>query len=172
MFGTHTGVRRVAGAAGLLAFLMVLAGGVLLVARHRAIAGVRKDAIPAAISKHLAGAPAGSAVVTDAPRWDDISAKLPLSFEANAGQTDARVHFLSRGAGYALFLTGNEAVLEFGRSRRHEPGIAKAPERHATIRLAFEGANPKAVVEGVGELPGKSNYFIGNRPEELAYRRG
>ncbi len=36
---------------------------------------------------------------------------LPLSFEANQGQTDARVRFLARGRGYALFLTGNEAVL-------------------------------------------------------------
>jgi len=37
--------------------------------------------------------------------------KLPLSFEANQGQIDPRVKFLSRGSGYALFLTGNEAVL-------------------------------------------------------------
>jgi len=37
--------------------------------------------------------------------------KLPLSFELNQGQTDRRVRFLSRGSGYSLFLTGNEAVL-------------------------------------------------------------
>src|SRR5271165_6082190 len=37
--------------------------------------------------------------------------KLPLSFEANQGQTDARVKFLSRTKGYTLFLTGDEAVL-------------------------------------------------------------
>ena len=36
--------------------------------------------------------------------------KLPLSFEANQGQTDARVKFLSRTGGYSLFLTGDEAV--------------------------------------------------------------
>lgn len=30
---------------------------------------------------------------------------LPLSFEANRGQTDPAVKFLSRGDGYALFLT-------------------------------------------------------------------
>jgi hypothetical protein len=33
-----------------------------------------------------------------------------LGFEANQGQTDPRVKFLSRGAGYTLFLTDNEAV--------------------------------------------------------------
>ena len=37
--------------------------------------------------------------------------KLPLSFEANRGQTDRRVKFLSRGSGYNLFLTPTEAVL-------------------------------------------------------------
>ena len=37
--------------------------------------------------------------------------KLPLSFEANQGQTDSQVKFLSRGSGYSLFLTSTEAVL-------------------------------------------------------------
>ena len=37
--------------------------------------------------------------------------KLPLRFEANQGQTDRQVQFLSRGRGYGLFLTPNEAVL-------------------------------------------------------------
>lgn len=37
--------------------------------------------------------------------------KLPLSFEANQGQTDGEVKFLSRGSGYSLFLTPTEAVL-------------------------------------------------------------
>src|SRR2546426_211851 len=43
--------------------------------------------------------------------------KVPLSFEANQGQTDPRVKFLSRGSGYTLFLTGDEAVLSL-RSRQ------------------------------------------------------
>src|SRR3990170_1644941 len=36
---------------------------------------------------------------------------LPLRFEANQGQTDAQVQFLSHGPGYTLFLTSTEAVL-------------------------------------------------------------
>src|ERR1039458_7828607 len=43
--------------------------------------------------------------------------KLPLSFEANQGQADAQVKFLSRGNGYSLFLTSNEAVLTLKPSR-------------------------------------------------------
>src|ERR1700694_1192769 len=38
---------------------------------------------------------------------------LPLSFEANQGQTDAQVQFLAHGQGYALFLTAHEAVFTF-----------------------------------------------------------
>ncbi len=45
--------------------------------------------------------------------------RMPLAFEENRGQTDARVRFLSRGKGYTLFLTGDEAVL-----RLNEPGAA------------------------------------------------
>ena len=37
--------------------------------------------------------------------------RVPLSFEANQGQTDPRVRFISRGNGYTLFLTSDEAVL-------------------------------------------------------------
>lgn len=43
--------------------------------------------------------------------------KLPLSFEANTGQTNTTVKFLSRGRGYTLFLTRDEAVLELRRSK-------------------------------------------------------
>src|SRR5438093_9995228 len=41
----------------------------------------------------------------------DALGKLPLSFEANQGQTDSQVQFLARGGGYTLFLTSTEAVL-------------------------------------------------------------
>ena len=51
--------------------------------------------------------------------------KLPLSFEPNRGQTDQRVKFLSRGRGYSLFLTGNEAVL----SLQKAAGVTSAGTR-------------------------------------------
>jgi len=37
--------------------------------------------------------------------------KLPLSFEANRGQSNPKVKFLSRGNGYSFFLTNHSAVL-------------------------------------------------------------
>src|SRR5687767_3199694 len=37
--------------------------------------------------------------------------RIRMRFEPNVGQTDPRVRFLSRGSGYALFLTADRAVL-------------------------------------------------------------
>ena len=37
--------------------------------------------------------------------------QLPLSFEANQGQVDPHVQFLTRGPGHQLFLTPSDAVL-------------------------------------------------------------
>src|ERR1700722_8198887 len=68
--------------------------------------------------------------------------QLPLAFEPNQGQSDPRVKFLCRGAGYSLFLTETESVL----------GL-RAPNTHR----GFQGIEP---------LPGRSNYFIGNDPKK------
>lgn len=52
-------------------------------------------------------------------------AELPLSFEPNLGQSERQVKFLSRGSGYKLFLTADEAVLLLekvrGKSGNSEP---------------------------------------------------
>ena len=77
--------------------------------------------------------------------------KLPLIFEANRGQTDARVKFLSRGRGYTLFLTDSEAVL----SLRGAEGKGHA------LRVKLLGAEAEPKMTGLGRLPGVSNYFIG-----------
>src|SRR5207244_5053135 len=53
----------------------------------------------------------------DQKRLVESYGKLPLSFEANRGQTDPRVKFLSRGSGYTLFLAGDEAVLALRRQK-------------------------------------------------------
>lgn len=107
--------------------------------------------------------------------------KLPMGFEANHGQTSADVRFLSRGRGYTLFLTGDEAVLALrdAAPRHGEPQAALGPrtrtglhspssvlESQATsvLHLRLIGANTKMRTEGEGRLPGTSNYFIGQDP--------
>src|SRR5208283_5161205 len=59
--------------------------------------------------------------------------KLPLSFEANQGQTDGQVKFLSRGRGYSLFLTGDEAVLTFGRAIQNANGKVQRANVNARV---------------------------------------
>jgi hypothetical protein len=97
----------------------------------------------------------------------------PLSFEPNRGQTDRRVKFLSRSVGYVLFLTADEAVLTFGgqdgrgRSDDEAPARGKGSEKQrprAVLRMRLEGGNDKAAVEGLEQLPGRSNYFVGSDP--------
>ena len=84
--------------------------------------------------------------------------KIPLNFEANQGQADSQVRFLSRGDGYSLFLTSNAAVLKL----RTSAGADTPP---ATIRMEMLHALPTAQVSGTDELPGIVNYFIGNDPK-------
>jgi uncharacterized protein (TIGR03437 family) len=84
---------------------------------------------------------------------------VPLSFEANRGQTDSRVKFLSRGDGYALFLTSNEVVFTL-----RTPAGVKAPP--SVLRMELLGAEPNAQVSGADKLPGVANYFIGNDPKK------
>ncbi len=100
--------------------------------------------------------------------------RLPLSFETNQGQVDAQVQFLSHGPGYHLFLTGNEAVLELqkaeGRTQKAEAKSKGQNENSAAsggdlLRMKLMGADPSAQVTGLAELPGRSNYFIGNDPK-------
>ena len=66
---------------------------------------------------------------------------LPLGFEANQGQTDSRVRFLSRGGGYSLFLTPNEAVLALQTGTDSEAGGESQ---------WLETRNPKLETRGTG----------------------
>src|SRR5688572_5831579 len=94
--------------------------------------------------------------------------KLPLSFEANHGQTDAGVQFLSRGTGHSLFLTPTEVVLALNqRLKKTDAGILPPdPGCQTVVRMKLIGANRNPKLTGMDELPGKINYFIGNDPKK------
>jgi Beta-propeller repeat/Abnormal spindle-like microcephaly-assoc'd, ASPM-SPD-2-Hydin len=98
-----------------------------------------------------------------------------LAFEANQGQTDSSVKFLSRGVDYSLFFTMDEAVVVLrsptlgARGRAAEsptPKPTSDTESSAVMRIRFVGANPAPRIEGYKELPGKINYLIGNVPKQ------
>jgi len=110
-------------------------------------------------------------------RISETYGKLPLHFEANQGQVDQRVRFLSRGSGYNLLLTSNEAVLTLSRRENNKDNNSTA-ERGGRERIGegliptgnlwmrWEGANEEAKIEGVEGLDGKSHYIIGNDPKK------
>lgn len=77
--------------------------------------------------------------------------QLPLSFEVNQGQVDARVRFLARGKGYGIFLTDNGAAFSLGGSALH---------------MRFQDAATSPRVTGVDPLPGKVNYLVGNKSSD------
>lgn len=104
----------------------------------------------------------------------DAYGKLPLSFEANEGQFDSRVKFVSRARKQRLLLTSTEAILslrsryELAPSERTALSTDLSAQRSegesnaSVLRMKLVGANPSSKVTGVDQLPGRSNYFIGN----------
>ena len=101
-------------------------------------------------------------------RLADAYGRLPLSFEANQGQTDHRVKFLSRSAGKTLFLTSTEAVLVLTSREKNDQGSSRMANeksldsRESVLRMKLLGVNRDAEATGLERMPGKSNYFIGN----------
>lgn len=99
---------------------------------------------------------------------DNLHKHLPFAFEPNVGQTASEVRFISRASNHTLFLTPQEAVLEFaatdsGRSDKLQitPQAAPLPEPDL-LRMKFNGANPAAEIVGLNRLPGTRNYLVGN----------
>ncbi len=108
-------------------------------------------------------------------RMQSAYGHLPLSFEANQGQWDSAVRFVTRGAGHQLFLTPNDAVLALrtGAAKREEQGSdinpgqrlsSPSPISHSMVRMRFDGANPRAEMVGLEKLPGIVNYILGEDP--------
>jgi hypothetical protein len=110
-------------------------------------------------------------------RVSEAYSRLPLSFEENRGQVDKEVKFLSRGAGYTLFLTPTEAVLALRQSDGKETMTNDAatpssiptkshPTLMSALRMKLSGANQSPAVRGESEMGVKINYFKGNDPQK------
>jgi hypothetical protein len=96
---------------------------------------------------------------------------LPLGFESNCGQADAKVKFLARGSRYTFFLTPTEAVLVLRTLQRRTAtsAVADTPDRTGTgdavvVHLQWIGAEPEPRIRGVERQPGKRHYLLGNDP--------
>jgi hypothetical protein len=110
-------------------------------------------------------------VTAAAPNQSQLLANygaLPLHFELNQGQIDARVQFFARGTGYSLFLDGKSAVLSLHDPAvtNRDPAVQPAPVPGGTLQMQVIGANAAVRAVGEDELPGKVNYFLGNDPAQ------
>jgi hypothetical protein len=103
---------------------------------------------------------------------------LPLSFEGNQGQTDAKVRFLTHSGNSTLFLTPSEAVFAMtaqpSRQSKRQSSLRKgqkAPRSAEKIvpvvlRMQLVGSDPNASVLQQQPLAGRINYFIGKDPSK------
>ena len=125
------------------------------------------------VAAHVPAAATQNASLTRARAVANYTS-LPLMFEANQGQTDPQVKFLSHGPGYTLFLTQKEAVLSVIEPAKNAPApqvSSDAPAietrlQAAALRVRFSGATVAAEVTGKDSLPSRTNYFLGNDPKQ------
>lgn len=91
----------------------------------------------------------------------------PISFEANQGQTNSQVLFLSKVKGYNLYLTGNEIVFDVV---VQEPIASETmetkPGESTAVKFTLLGASSHMTAQGVNLLSTVSNYFIGDDPSK------
>ncbi len=153
----RTNARRMCGCATSQTTLLAIALLTFMGAGALWSASGRMPSHKAAESKLVAQAASPQANVPDSvkARAQALSAKLPLAFEANLGQTDKSVAYMAHGSGYGLFLTAKEAVLAL-------QGQGKQGTKTSAVRMQLEGSAAQPKVSGIDALPGKSNYFIGN----------
>jgi hypothetical protein len=125
---------------------------------------VRNDAVAVAAGRHSANSirPLPHSPATLAKNYG----QLPLRFQANVGQTDPRVQFLSAGNGSMLFLSSTEAVFRLDRPASDIPDSLGeiGPPSTAVIRMQLVGATPGVQGVGLEALPTRANYFLGNDP--------
>jgi hypothetical protein len=124
------------------------------------------------VSRRLLGAlclsaavlsPAGASASQPSPV--QVLGKVPLAFEPNLGQADPQVRFISRGPGYNLFLTPDEAVLVLRSGGTPVPReIPVAEPRRQVVRMRAVGASP-AALEGIDQQSGRSHYLQADHPE-------
>jgi hypothetical protein len=137
--------------------------------------GVALIPISLGISSFLALAltltPHADAQMRQASEFPQLS-RLPLSFEANVGQTDSQVQYVARGGGQTLFLTQDHAVLGLVSAEsqagplKTAASLASRALHTANVRMGFANSVKPSSIEALDPLPGKVNYFFGSDPQK------
>lgn len=142
---------------------------------HTAVPASRLNAslsAPQPVFQSMSNTPSLSAAEEARIHARALMSGMPLIFEPNEGQanlnsSDSRVKYIARGAGYALALGSEGAIVSL--RNRNSSGSLKSV-RFETVRMKLAGANPLARIQAADPLPGKSNYLLGNNPAK--WRRG
>jgi hypothetical protein len=94
----------------------------------------------------------------------NLVGNLPLSFESNEGQYSPPIRFAARGPGYSVELLPDGADLIF---QRPASQVRSGPDQEIDrIHIGLDRPSAALRVEGVNELPGKVNYFVGHDPAQ------
>ena len=89
---------------------------------------------------------------------------IPLHFELNRGQADSSVRYMSRNGNHTLLLKQTEAQLALPnkvKTSDGKPGVI----RPDILRMKLARVNDDPKIEGIDELPGRTNYFLGDDPK-------
>ena len=101
----------------------------------------------------------------DTRRISRVVRSRPITFEANQGQAESTIKFLSRQNGFSLFLRSHEIVMMFSADAHTESNRLRVPPpeeaKGAVVRMRLVGANKQPKIVGLGELSAKVNYIIG-----------
>jgi RHS repeat-associated protein len=144
--------------------------------------GGQRAPVKAATAAAQATGNTSSATTSADPALAPIFANMPLPFEANAGQTDPSVNFISHGPGFGLFLQPAGATFAFARPGQ-TPGAATltaTTDGNGTlgttagsitedvVAMSYVGANASPQVLALNQLPGHSNYFSGDSSQWIS----
>jgi hypothetical protein len=100
-------------------------------------------------------------------RLKESYGKLPMNFEVKQGQADGNIKFLSRGSGYTTYFSPTEISILLSRPRKldTEPQSPDFESSNTLLRMKFPGSNPAPKIVGLEQSPARSNYLLGNKPE-------
>src|SRR3984885_11246938 len=72
--------------------------------------------------------------------------KLPMFFVANQGQAPSEVRFMAKASWLNAYFLRGEVLFALA---------------DASVRVQFEGADPRREPQGTGPLPGRANFLVG-----------
>lgn len=154
--------------------------GSMVVAATAVVAIVVASSSPAKFKSQIAAANVQSAASDSAADSAAIQAEeiakakgmiasMPTYFEANRGQTDPSVRYLSRSGRYSMYLTDDATVISMVGGTIHKSPLLASSKLQAeklvesAVRIRMVGANPHPKVTGLEPLPGRINYLIGDQ---------